>query len=157
MDYLVRSYIDPFGNVYTEKVPIENNLDDLNSKVLEASKNGSGNITKQELQNYLIENKIDTSKWAKDFPKNPNVAPSAESSVAYHYQTHGDEVGATSIEDYMNKAEAFSSRTNTMKYSDVALADGSPGIKYVDTKKKQFIIRDLFEKIISYGGTENKR
>ncbi|MCP1225248.1 hypothetical protein [Sebaldella sp. S0638] len=57
----------------------------------------------------------------------------------------------------MNKAEAFSSRTNTMKYSDVTLADGSPGIKYVDTKKKQFIIRDLFEKIISYGGTENKR
>ena len=144
---------DSNGNTYK----IKTKIDELDSKILEASKNGSGSMTKQELQNYLTENKIDTSKWAKDFPKNSNVAPSVESSVAYHYQRHGDEVGATSIEDYMNKAEAFSTKTDTMKRSNATLADGGPGLKYVDTKKKQFIIRDFFGKIISYGGTETKK
>nr|WP_256478730.1 hemagglutinin repeat-containing protein [Sebaldella sp. S0638] len=51
--YEVNSYIDPFGNVYTEKVPIENNLDDLNSKVLEASKNN--NLGNQISREKIIE------------------------------------------------------------------------------------------------------
>ena len=52
--YEVKSYIDPYGNVYTEKVPIENNLDDLNGKVLEASKNSGGSaekLTEKQIKN----------------------------------------------------------------------------------------------------------
>lgn len=48
------------------------------------------------------ENKTETGNW------NKGSFDSAEESLEYHYNKHGNEVGATSQEQYLRKAEEFS-------------------------------------------------
>ena len=56
------------------------------------------NRREKKNQHYLVENKVDTSKWREGFPKDSNVKPSVESSITYHYEKHGPEMGAQSVE-----------------------------------------------------------
>lgn len=105
--------------------------------------------SKEEIQNYIVKQKLDTSGWAKDFPKSASVKATAESSIAYHFKKHGAEVGADSVEQYMRKAEAFSKNLRGSKSFKVVLGDGTSGMRHV--KNGKYIILDEARRIVSFG------
>ena len=105
--------------------------------------------SKEEIQNYIVKQKLDTSGWAKDFPKSSSVKATAESSIAYHFKKHGAEVGADSVEQYMRKAEGFVQNLKGAKQSKVVLGNGASGTRYA--KNGKYVILDNAKKIISFG------
>ena len=73
--------------------------------------------------------------------------PSVEASLEYHFMEHGSEVGASSIDQYVRKADGFARnlRGATKSYP----SDGTPGaIRYA--KNGEYIIIAPDGRIISY-------
>jgi len=66
-------------------------------------------------------------------------------SLTYHFNEHGAELGATSLLQYLRKADRFAA--NLERSRRVPLPDGS--IRY--TKSGRYLIRDADGKILSFG------
>ena len=68
-----------------------------------------------------------------------------EKSLAYHFEKHGEEVGAESLLQYLRKAEGFNQnlRGATKSVLDNAIRHSKNG---------KYIIKDLEGKILSFGG-----
>ncbi|CUH94301.1 hypothetical protein P22_0367 [Propionispora sp. 2/2-37] len=87
--------------------PITSNNDNKNGTILDNPANnpttGTGVITAswQKTSDELTQKGIDVASW------NQGSFGSTQDSVAYHYNTHGAEVGAENVEQYIRKAEAF--------------------------------------------------
>ena len=80
--------------------------------------------------------------------KNGETFDSVEDSLRYHFEEHGEEVGASSIEQYIRKAEGFMQNLRGAHRSYPS--DGTPGaIRY--TKNGKFIIIGPDGKILSFG------
>ena len=69
-------------------------------------------------------------------------------SIAYHFEKHGAEVGASSVWQYLRKAEGFA--MNLKGASRTALENGATRYE----KKGKYVILDQSKKILSYGSVE---
>jgi len=65
-------------------------------------------------------------------------------SIGYHFEKHGAEVGASSVWQYLRKAEGFA---NNLKGASKTAVDG--GTRY--EKNGKYVILDQSKKILSYG------
>jgi len=79
-----------------------------------------------------------TEAWAK------GTFESVEKSWAYHFNKHGEEVGAESLLHYLRKAEGFN---QNLRGSSKSILDNA--IRY--SKNGKFIIKDFEGKILSFG------
>ena len=66
-------------------------------------------------------------------------------SIAYHFGKHGGEVGASSVWQYLRKAEGFAK--NLKGASRTALENGATRYE----KNGKYVILDESKKILSYG------
>ena len=81
-------------------------------------------------------------KWSK------GSFDSVEDSLKYHFKEHGEEVGATNIDQYVRKAEGFSQNLRGAHKSYPP--NGTPGaVRY--TKNGKYIIIGPNGKILSFG------
>ena len=81
-------------------------------------------------------------KWSK------GSFDSVEDSLQYHFKEHGEEVGATNIDQYVRKAEGFSQNLRGAHKSYPP--NGTPGaVRY--TKNGKYIIIGPNGKILSFG------
>ncbi|MCW5967911.1 MAG: RHS repeat-associated core domain-containing protein [Blastocatellales bacterium] len=92
---------------------------------------GKSNITLREAKTLM-------GGWARDPVQNTISA-----SIKYHFKTHGAELGAKDVWQYLRQAASFS----TKGARRVALEDGKT--RYI--KNGKYIIKDADDKIISYG------
>lgn len=72
----------------------------LDSFINKATK-GATDTAWKKISKDLVDNSIDVSRW------NKGSFNSIQDSLARHFVKHGAEVGATSVEQYMRKAEGF--------------------------------------------------
>jgi RHS repeat-associated protein len=85
---------------------------------------------------------VRTGKWAQGSYKSP------EASLEYHFDRHGDEVGAADIDSYLRKAEGFA---QNLKGATKSRVDGAtPGVTRYK-KNGKYIDLDADGKIISFG------
>ena len=97
-------------------------------------------------QQRYQESKENTGNWGR------GTFDSVEESLQYHFDKHGEEVGAKDIEQYIRKANGF--RENLKGAKKTPLENGTPGsVRY--TKNGKYIIIGPDEEILSYG-LENK-
>ena len=108
-------------------------------KMLESGKGGSG-AGKGESSSQISEESKE--KWGE------GSFDSVEDSLEYHFKEHGEEVGATDIDQYVRKAEGFSQNLRGAQKSYPS--GGTPGaIRY--TKNGKYIIIGPDGKILSFG------
>ncbi len=103
---------------------------------------GHGGLGAEEPKIPLSESKKLLGQWAKDPVKNTRAA-----SLRYHYRTHAQGVGATSMGQYMRKAEGFVQEIRAGRAKRSNLEGG----KLRWTKNGRYIIVDRNGKIISFG------
>ena len=97
-------------------------------------------------QKRYQESKEDTGNWGR------GTFDSVEESLQYHFEKHGEEVGAKDIEQYIRKAENFQKSLKGAKKTPSE--NGTPGsVRY--TKNGKYIIIGPNKEILSYG-LENK-
>ena len=89
------------------------------------------------------ENKTETRNW------NKGSFDSAEESLEYHYNKRGNEVGATSQEQYLRKAEEFSKTAKKNSTRTWASGEVEGAIRY--KKNGKFIDIAPDGSIISFG------
>jgi len=106
------------------------------SIMTQASSNGSESGSKEDPSQENID------KWDK------GTFNSAEDSLKYHYEQHGDEVGAENIDQYVRKAEGFA---QNLKGATKSYPDGGTAGAVRYTKNGKYIIMSPDGKILSYG------
>ncbi|OOM72228.1 hypothetical protein [Clostridium sp. BL-8] len=96
----------------------------------------------KEISKELTDKATDVSSWSK------GSFDSAQDSLAYHFDKHASEVGATSVEQYMRKAEGFMQNLRgAKKYGVDGAVEGT--IRYVKNGKYIDLAPD--GTIISFG------
>ena len=92
----------------------------------------------------IIDSSIsDTKNWVK------GSYDTVKDSLVDHYYRHGAEVGATDLENYLNKAQGFAKNLKNAKksYNPNGFTEGA--IRY--EKNGKYIILDPDKNILSFG------
>jgi RHS repeat-associated protein len=79
------------------------------------------------------------SKWG------PGTFDNLETSLSYHFEKHGSEVGASDLLQYLRKADQFAA--NLERSKKIPLPDGAT--RYI--KGGRYIIKNIEGKILSFG------
>ena len=79
------------------------------------------------------------NKWSK------GTFPTISEAIRYHFARHGKNVSANNIWQYLRKAEHFSQNLRGARKSQLS----DEKIRYM--KKGVFVIKDLQNKIVSFG------
>ncbi|MDE6981822.1 MAG: hypothetical protein K2P60_10550, partial [Lachnospiraceae bacterium] len=112
-----------------------------------AMKSGEGGESKEGVGIEKKDSNADISDASKDI-WSKGTFDSIEDSLKYHFNKHGQEVGAKDINQYVRKAKEFSKNLKRARVSYPK--EGTPGAKTY-TKNGKYITIDSDGKILTFG------